>query len=135
MAYRDYEPTRPYPPAESEEVVEEGYTRIRVVRVICTIISAVCAIFAIVLLIHIFLVIGSANPDNGFAQLIGAWASGITLGLSNLFTAGGEKVQTFLNEGLAALLWLAIGGGLTAIIGRIFLPGPARRIRYRRTVR
>jgi hypothetical protein len=142
MAYREYErrPTEPYPPVaepvvEDTEVVDDGYARIRVVRAICTIISAICAIFAVVLVIHIFLVLGSANPSNGFAQLISAWSSNITLGLSNLFTGGGEKMETFLNEGLAAILWLVIGAALTAIIGRIFLPGPARRIRYRRTVR
>lgn len=136
MAY-DREPPEPYvePTVESTEVVDDGYTRIRVVRAICTLISAVCVIFAVVLAIHIFLVLGSANPDNGFAQLIASWSSAITLGLSDLFTTGDHKTQVLLNQGLAAILWLVIGAALTGIIGRLALPGPARRIRYRRTVR
>jgi multisubunit Na+/H+ antiporter MnhB subunit len=137
MAYPERQPPDPYvePVVESTEVVDDGYTRIRIVRAICTLISAVCAIFAVVLVIHIFLVLASANPDNGFAQLIAGWSGAITLGLSDLFTTGDHKIQVLLNQGLAAILWLVIGAALTAIIGRLALPGPARRIRYRRTVR
>jgi hypothetical protein len=133
MTYR--EPLPDEPVVEQTEVVDDGYARIRAVRMVCTVISGICMIFAIVLAIHIFLVLGSANPDNGFAQFISGWAGAITLGLSNLFVTGSEKTQVLLNKGLAAILWLVIGAVLTAIIGRLALPSEARRIRYRRVVR
>ena len=56
-------------------------------------------------------------------------------GPTGLFTPGNAKVATLLNEGLAAILWLAIGALLTYLIRRFALPGPRRLQRYRRVVR
>lgn len=123
-----------------DELVEEGvanpdYRRIRTVGAVCTIITVITATFAVVLAVHIVLVLGSANMANGFASFVDGWANGITLGLTGLFTPGNAKVATLLNEGLAAILWLVIGGGLTYLIRRFALPGPRRLQRYRRVVR
>jgi hypothetical protein len=140
---------RPEPPPVSapraagpyeDEVVEEGvsnpdYRRIRAVNVVCTIINVITALFAIVLAVHIVLVLGSANMANGFASFVESWASNIRLGLNGLFTPDSAKLATFLNEGLAAVLWLAIGALLTYLIRRFALPGPRRLQRYRRVVR
>lgn len=41
--------------------------------------------------------------------------------------------MSYLNDGLAALLWLIIGGARTDLVARIGLPGPIR-ARYRRTL-
>ncbi|MGH3760742.1 hypothetical protein [Actinophytocola sp.] len=126
--------------AYEDEVVEEGvsnsdYWRIRTVNVICTIIMAVTVTFAIVLGVHIVLVLGNANMANAFASFVDEWASGITLGLTGLFVPGNPDLATLLNEGLAAILWLVIGGALTYLIRRFALPGPRRLRRYRRVVR
>jgi hypothetical protein len=123
---------QPDPPAE--EIVERPAARIRVVHTVCALIHTVCGLFAIVLAIHIVLVFGEANASNGFAGLISSWSSGVSLGLRNLFTPEGVKLRTFLNDGLAAVLWLIIGAVLTDVIARVGLPGP-RRVWYRRTVR
>lgn len=123
------------PAVEQTETMDQGYARIRVVRILCTLISGICALFAAVLAIHILLVLGSANPANGFAHLIAGWANAITLGLTDLFRPGNPKIQVLLNQGLAAILWLAVGAALTTVLARIALPEPARRIRYRRIVR
>lgn len=127
-------------PYEDEIVEEEGvanpdYRRIRTVNVVCTVITVICAVFAVVLGVHIVLVLGNANMSNGFASFVDSWASGITLGLTGLFTPGNAKLATLLNEGLAAILWLAIGGLLTYLIRRVAMPGPRRMQRYRRVVR
>ncbi len=121
------------PREPQEEIVERTPARIRAVRVINAVVHAVCWIFALVLIIHILLVFGEANPGNGFAQLIGQWSRGVSLGLRNLFTPDGEKLRTLLNDGLAALLWLIIGGVVTDLVSRIGLPGP-KRVWYRRTL-
>ncbi|QQQ74735.1 hypothetical protein IOD16_26840 [Saccharothrix sp. 6-C] len=85
-----------------EEVVERGDGRVRAVRVVCAVIDLLCWLFAIVLAIHIFLVIGGANPANGFAQLIDSWSAGVSLGLRDLFTPASAGLRTLLNDGLAA---------------------------------
>lgn len=120
---------------QEEEIVERGDSRVRTVRVVCAVIDVICWLFAIVLAIHIFLVIGGANPANGFAQLIESWSAAVSLGLRDLFTPASEGLRTLLNDGLAALLWLLIGAVLTSVISRIALPAHERRVWYRRTVR
>jgi hypothetical protein len=127
-------------PYEQDEIVEEGvanpdYRRIRTVNMVCTVITVITAAFAVVLGVHIVLVLGSANMANGFASFVDGWASGVRLGLTGLFTPGNVKIATLLNEGLAAILWLVIGGVLTYLIRRFALPGPRRMQRYRRVVR
>jgi len=114
-----------------EEIVEQTPARIRVVRIVNALVHAVCWIFALVLIVHILLVFGEANPGNGFARLIDQWSRAVSLGLRNLFTPEGLKLRTLFNDGLAALLWLIIGGVVTDLVSRIGLPGP-KRVWYRR---
>ncbi len=114
-----------------EEIVEQTPARIRAVRIINAVAHAVCWVFALVLIVHILLVFGEANPGNGFAQLIDQWSRAVSLGLRNLFTPEGIKPRTLFNDGLAALLWLIIGGVVTDLVSRIGLPGP-KRVWYRR---
>ncbi|ONI89374.1 hypothetical protein ALI22I_15165 [Saccharothrix sp. ALI-22-I] len=122
-------------PYQQEEVVERGDGRVRAVRVACAVIDVVCWSFAVILAIHIFLVIGGANPANGFAQFIESWSAGVSLGLRDLFTPPNAGLRALFNDGLAALLWLVIGAVLTNIISRVALPTGERRVWYRRTVR
>lgn len=117
-----------------EEVVDSEERRVRTVRMICSVVSYVTRLFAVVLLGHIVLVMFEANPDNPFASLVGHWASGVSLGLHNLFTPDNAKLRTLLNDGSAAILWLIIGASINFLIRRFTLPGPRRSVRYRRTV-
>lgn len=121
-------------PEENERIVERTHPRIRAVRTVNALIHLVCVLFALVLAAHIVLVFGEANTRNGFAQLIGTWSTGVSLGLRDLFTPDGVKLRTLLNDGLAAIVWLVAGAVLTDLITRIGLPGP-KRVWYRRTVR
>lgn len=118
-----------------EEVVAERPTgRLAFVRVVNGLISVVTGLFAVALAIHIILVAGGANMGNSFAQFVTNVAGAVDLGLNNLFTMANEKLQVALNEGIAALLWLVIGSGLTTLISRVALPDGGT-IWYRRTVR
>jgi hypothetical protein len=130
-------PTEAMPPVvEREEVVERGDSavqKVRVVRTVCGVIDVICWIFAIVLAVHIFLVVAGANMANGFAQFITGFAGGVNLGFNDLFTPSSEKVAVLLNEGLAAILWLAIAAVLTSLITRVALPVEERGAWYRRT--
>lgn len=134
------EPPPPQAEVVDEPVVEEGisdpdHRKRRVVRTVCTVVSAITGAFALVLAVHIVLVIGEANPANGFASFVDDWASAVSLGLRDLFTPANPKVATFLNDGVAAIGWLAIGAVINYLIRRLALPGPRRQVRYRRVVR
>ncbi|MFC0114061.1 hypothetical protein [Kibdelosporangium aridum] len=91
---------------------------------ICTIISAVCGLFAVVLVAHIVLVIGEADPANGVASFVRGFAASVSLGFDGLFTPENTKVRVLLNNGAAAIVWLALGAVATALIRRFALPGP-----------
>ncbi|MPZ00434.1 MAG: hypothetical protein GEU97_21120 [Actinophytocola sp.] len=118
------------------EVVSEPQpsARLRVVRVVNGLISLITGLFAAVLALHILLVVGEANMQNDFAQFVTNWAKAVDLGLDTLFLVGNAKVQVMLNEGIAALLWLVIGGALTTLMARIFVPEGESRVWYRRTM-
>ncbi|GAB1515886.1 hypothetical protein JCM33774_79290 [Actinophytocola sp. KF-1] len=113
-----------------EEIADADHSRRRTVTIVNTIINVVCAIFAVVLAVHIVLVIGEANQGNGFAAMINDWSSAVSLGLRDLFVPDNLKLRTFLNDGLAAIVWLVIGALLTYLIRRLALPGPRRVRRY-----
>jgi hypothetical protein len=135
----DLNPADPPPaavaqPVAAEEIADADHSRRRTVNIVCTIINAICAIFAVVLAVHIVLVIGEANQSNGFAAFINDWSEAVSLGLRDLFMPENLKVRTFLNDGIAAIAWLAIGGLLTYLIRRLALPGP-RRVQRRYLVR
>lgn len=121
-------------PVVGEEVADADHSRRRTVSIVCTVINVVCAIFAVVLAVHIVLVLGEANQGNGFASFIDSFSRAVSLGLRDLFVPDNAKVRTFLNDGVAALAWLVIGGLLTYLIRRLALPGP-RRVQRRYLVR
>lgn len=129
------EDPRYHQPAVEGRVVDPELRRIRVVRAVCAVINIVCGLFAAVLALHIVLVLFDANPNNGFASFVDGFASAVSLGLRGLFTPDTHKLQILFNEGLAAIAWLAIAAVLTYAIRQFALPGPDRRVRYRRVVR
>lgn len=128
-------PVAESPVVEQEEVADPDHRRRRAVGVVCTVINVICAIFAVVLALHIVLVIGNANQGNGFAAMINDWSGAVSLGLRDLFVPDNEKLRTFLNDGLAAIAWLAIASLLTYLIRRFALPVPRRVSHYRRVWR
>lgn len=122
-------------PAVEEQTVDSYAKRANVVRKVCTVITMICSLFALVLAVHIVLVLAEANPNNGFAAFINSFSGGVSLGLRNLFTPDSAKLRVFLNDGVAAIGWLVIGGALTYAIRQFALPGPRRSVHYRRVVR
>jgi len=135
----DLHPADPPPPQVAapvvgEEVADADHSRRRTVGIVCTVINVMCAIFAVVLAVHIILIIGEANQGNGFAALIDDFSKAVSLGLRDLFVPENLKVRTFLNDGIAAIAWLVIGGLLTNLVRRLALPGP-RRVQRRYLVR
>jgi hypothetical protein len=146
MTYPDSDPerTRALPgqdPAyqRGEEVVHEQVEdpqakRLRTVRMVCSAITFVCALFAVVLVTQIILVLAEANPRNGFASFVDGFSSAVSLGFDGLFTPSSAKAAVLFNYGAAAIVWLLISAALTYLIRKFALPGPQRELTYRRTV-
>jgi hypothetical protein len=117
---------RPSPLAKDRASEERRWDRARTIRVACTIITAVCGLFAVVLVAQIIMVMGGANPANGVAAFVRDWSNGISLGFDNLFTPANATVRVLLNDGLAALVWLGFGAAMTTLIRRLALRRPDR---------
>ncbi|WP_207926956.1 hypothetical protein [Actinocrispum wychmicini] len=81
--------------------------------------------FAVVLVAHIIMVLGEANPANGVASFVRGFAAAVSLGFDGLFTPASVKAQVLLNYGSAAVVWLVFAVVVTALIRRFALPGPS----------
>lgn len=104
-------------------------TRTRMVRTVTTIVNVLCGLFAVVLVAHIVLVMGEANPANGVASFVRGFSSAVSLGFDDLFTPADVKFQVLLNYGFAAIAWLAFGAVVTTLIRRFALPNPRELVR------
>jgi len=110
--------------AEAQDREQRRWDRTRTVRISCTIVNVICGLFAVVLAAHIVMVMGEANPANGVASFVRGFSAAVSLGFNDLFTPANAKIQVLLNDGLAAIVWLAFGAVVTALIRRFALPGP-----------
>ncbi|MET0238033.1 MAG: hypothetical protein ABW224_25560 [Kibdelosporangium sp.] len=124
-AYRDHQP----PPQHQQPVVPPQETahsqakRARTVRMVCTAITFICALFAVILGIQIILVLADANPANGVASFVDGFSSAVSLGFDGLFTPDSKKAAVLFNYGAAAVVWLLISAALTYLIRRFAMPG------------
>jgi len=76
---------------------------------------------AVILVIHVVLVAGEANPANWIAQTVGNLADVLSLGFKDLFDkpADDPKLRVLVNYGIAALFWLVVTGLLARLIRRV----------------
>ncbi len=65
-------------------------------------------LFALILVAHVVLTLGDANPTNTITTFVASWADRLQLGFANLFTPANEKMRIAVNYGLAALFWLVV---------------------------
>ena len=91
-------------------------TRTRHSSLISRVVSAIFGVIALILILHIVFVWIGANPDNGVVRPLSDLAGTLAWGFKNLFTNANIKMQTFLNYGLAAVVYLAVG----AVLHRLF---------------
>jgi hypothetical protein len=99
------------------------------VRIVCTIVNVVCGLFAVVLVAQIVMVMGAANPANGVASFVRGFSGAVSLGFDNLFTPASVKFQVLLNDGCAAIVWLALGAVVTTLVRRLALPSRRELVR------
>jgi hypothetical protein len=96
-----------------------GTTARRGIDALAGVLRAVGMLIVLVLVVHIVLTLLSANPENGFAQLVRDLADWLDLGLSNLFLPADPKLAVALNYGTAALIWFVITSVVVRLVRRI----------------
>ncbi|MEV4311225.1 hypothetical protein [Actinocrispum sp. NPDC049592] len=102
--------------AESES--KRPDLRPRLVGAIASVVRWIGLIFALVLVVHVVLTVGSANPNNGITNFFADVADPLAIGFKDLFTPSDPKLFVLVNYGLAALFWLIVSGVLVKIIRR-----------------
>lgn len=96
-------------------------TRAKAVNLLAGLVRWIGVTAAVILVIHVALVAGEANPANWIARFTTTLADFFSLGFRDLFNkpADDPKLRTLLNYGLAALFWLALSGFLARAIRRL----------------
>jgi len=82
------------------------------------VIKIVGGLIVLILVGHVVLVVGDANPANEITRFVASWADRLQLGFRNLFTPSDTKVRIALNYGLAALAWLIVPWVLARLVRR-----------------
>ncbi len=82
---------------------------------IARIVSAIFAVIALILILHIVLVLADTSAASGIVKDIANFASTLAWGFKHLFSFTSGKMTVFVNYGLAALAYLVVGGALTRL--------------------
>ena len=93
--------------------------RTRVASALATLIKIVGGLFVLVLVAHIVLVLGEANPTNSITTLVAYGADRLQLGFRGLFTPENPKIRVVVDYGLPALVWLIVTWILVRVVRRL----------------
>jgi uncharacterized protein YggT (Ycf19 family) len=109
--------------AEHSEAVEHrrstAEVRAAVAGFLAGLIRWIGLAFALVLVIHVILTVGNANPANGITEFFADVAEPIALAFRDLFTPENAELRVLVNYGLAALFWLIVSSVLAKLIRRL----------------
>lgn len=92
--------------------------RTRVASALATLIRIVGGLFVLILVAHIVLTLGEANPTNSITTLVAYWADRLQLGFRGLFTPDNPKTRVVIDYGLPAVVWLIVTWILVRVVRR-----------------
>jgi hypothetical protein len=90
-----------------------------VLELLATLVRVAGGLIALILVAHVVLTVGNANPANGITRFIRTWADFFALGFRDLFTPEDAKLRVLVNYGLAAIFWLAATSLATRLLRRL----------------
>ncbi|MEU5861799.1 MULTISPECIES: hypothetical protein [unclassified Nonomuraea] len=90
----------------------------RVVAMAAYVVRLASRAAALSLVFHALFTVFRANPANPWYQLVESLASGVSLGLADLFQLADPRWTTFVNDGLAAVVWLMAGSAVAGLVRR-----------------
>lgn len=85
---------------------------------LASLVRGIAVVFAAILIVHIVLFMGSANPTNGITKFFADVAEPLALGFKDLFTLSDPRAAVLVNYGLAAIFWLVVGALLARVLRR-----------------
>ncbi|RDI20991.1 hypothetical protein [Lentzea flaviverrucosa] len=93
--------------------------RTRVVGIAAGVVSWVGLALAVVLVVHVVLTVGGANPDNTITSTVKFLAEPVALAFKDLFAPADAKLRVIVNFGLAALFWLGVRAIVLKLVRRL----------------
>jgi uncharacterized Tic20 family protein len=93
--------------------------RARIAGVIATLIRIVGGLFVLILVAHVVLTLGEANPTNGITTFLAYWADRLQLGFRGLFNPADARTRLVVNYGIPALFWLIVTWVLVRLVRRL----------------
>jgi hypothetical protein len=94
-------------------------SRSNVVGVVANVLRWIGILFALVLVVHVLLTVGEANPANGITRFFARVADPLALAFKNLFTPESASLRVLVNYGLAAVFWLVVSAVLSRLVRRL----------------
>lgn len=89
------------------------------VGVLADLVRWIGLIFAVVLVVHVLLTVGGANPANSITVFFADAADPLALAFKSLFTPENAELRVLVNYGLAALFWLIVSSVVARLIRRL----------------
>ncbi|SDN32350.1 YggT family protein [Allokutzneria albata] len=80
-------------------------------------------LIAVLLVVHVVLTVGGANPDNAITRFVRAWADPLALAFRDLFPADRPETAVLVNYGAAAIFWLVVTSLVVKLLQRGSSPG------------
>lgn len=93
--------------------------RTKAVSVVAGVLGWAGLLIAVVLVAHVLLTVGGANPANSITTTVAAWADRFALGFRDLFTPQDAKLRVLANYGLAAIFWLVVRSLVLRLVRRL----------------
>jgi hypothetical protein len=101
-------------------MADETRTRANAVELLATIVRWAGLAAAIILVTHVILVAGEANPANWITRVVRNLADTLAFVFKDLFNKPADlKLRILINYGIAALFWIIISGVLSRLIRRL----------------
>ncbi len=74
------------------------------------------AVIAVILVAHILFILLGTNPANDIVHTAATWGAWLATWFDDMFQPTSEKLEVFINYGLATVFYLAVGAALRAAI-------------------
>jgi hypothetical protein len=96
-----------------------GPSHVTAVGVLAGVVRWAGLLVTLVIVVHIVLFMGNANPDNPITSFFRFTAEPLSLAFKTLFTPEDEKLGLLVNYSLAAVFWLSITTVAARLIRRL----------------
>lgn len=98
---------------------ERRHGRTAVAGAVAGLVRTVGLVIALILVVHVVLTVGRANPDNGITVFFASVAEPVALAFRDLFVPSNAELRVLVNYGLAAVFWLVVSGVVSRLVRRL----------------